>query len=147
MVGAGETGQRFVDPNHPYSADLDIFGKGSLFQLVCGARTSAGEATLASWLVNLRAKTRFEAAKPGLMNSGPNSTCGKIFSCSVKMFGPDFTPTFFGNGGRPTGCDSGLCAHRYMGPECATVMRWPDTSCRCSLSARSFWACCSRLRC
>ena len=63
--GAGETGQRFVDPNHPYSADLDIFGKGSLFQLVCGARTSAGEATLASWLVNLRPKTRFEAAKQG----------------------------------------------------------------------------------
>jgi hypothetical protein len=48
--GAGETGQRFVDPNHPYTGDLDIFGKGSLFQLVCGARTRAGEATLASWL-------------------------------------------------------------------------------------------------
>src|SRR5882672_10262576 len=25
-------GERFVDPHHPYTHDLDIFGKGSLFQ-------------------------------------------------------------------------------------------------------------------
>jgi hypothetical protein len=49
--GAGETGLRFLDPNHPYAGDLDIFGQGSLFQLVCAARTSAGEATLASWFL------------------------------------------------------------------------------------------------
>jgi hypothetical protein len=48
--GTGETGQRFLDPEHPYAADLDLFGNGSLFQLVCAARTTAGEATLASWL-------------------------------------------------------------------------------------------------
>jgi MutS-like protein len=49
--GTGETGLRFLDPNHPYAGDLDIFGNGSLFQLICAARTSAGEATLASWLL------------------------------------------------------------------------------------------------
>jgi hypothetical protein len=49
--GQGETGLRFLDPNHPYAGDLDIFGHGSLFQLVCGARTSAGESTLASWFL------------------------------------------------------------------------------------------------
>ena len=46
----GETGARFLDPTHPYAADLDLFGTGSLFQLLCTARTSGGEATLAAWL-------------------------------------------------------------------------------------------------
>jgi hypothetical protein len=48
--GFGEAGERFVNPDHPYSGDLDVFGHGSLFQLLNSARTSAGEETLASWL-------------------------------------------------------------------------------------------------
>ncbi len=48
--GTGEPGDRFRDPSHPYSEDLDIFGKGSLFQLLCTARTISGEQVLASWL-------------------------------------------------------------------------------------------------
>ena len=52
-TGFGETGARFEDPNHPYTGDLDVFGHGSLFQLLNSARTSAGEQTLASWLLHL----------------------------------------------------------------------------------------------
>lgn len=48
--GLGETGDRFSDPQHPYAADLDIFGRGSLFQLLSTARTRGGEARLAAWL-------------------------------------------------------------------------------------------------
>jgi hypothetical protein len=51
-AGTGETGDRFADPSHPYSRDLDLFGKGSLFELLCTARTRAGEETLASWLLS-----------------------------------------------------------------------------------------------
>src|ERR1019366_8851536 len=47
---AGESGERFLDPHHPYSGDLDIFGRSSLFQLLSTARTSGGEARLAAWL-------------------------------------------------------------------------------------------------
>jgi hypothetical protein len=50
-MGAGETGERFLDPEHPYAADLDLFGKGSLFERLCTARTRAGEETLARWLL------------------------------------------------------------------------------------------------
>ncbi|MGA8144722.1 MAG: hypothetical protein WB987_12600 [Candidatus Acidiferrales bacterium] len=50
-AGKGETGERFLDPGHPYSRDLDLFGKGSLFELLCDARTRAGEETLAKWLL------------------------------------------------------------------------------------------------
>jgi hypothetical protein len=46
----GESGERFLDPAHPYARDLDLFGKASLFELLCTARTRAGEETLANWL-------------------------------------------------------------------------------------------------
>lgn len=48
--GKGPTGDRFLDPAHPYAADLDLFGPGSVFQLLCQARTSRGEQVLADWL-------------------------------------------------------------------------------------------------
>ncbi len=48
--GRGEDGARFADENHPFAADLDLFGRGSLFQRINTARTLAGEATLAAWL-------------------------------------------------------------------------------------------------
>jgi hypothetical protein len=49
-AGTGESGERFADASHPYAADLDLFGRGSLFELLCTARTRAGEDTLAAWL-------------------------------------------------------------------------------------------------
>jgi hypothetical protein len=49
-TGQGETGERFRDEQHPYAEDLDLFGKGSLFQLLCTARTRAGQDMLARWL-------------------------------------------------------------------------------------------------
>jgi hypothetical protein len=50
-AGLGETGERFNDPHHPYAADLDLFGKSSLFELLSAARTRIGEETLAQWLL------------------------------------------------------------------------------------------------
>src|SRR5215471_13869399 len=49
-AGTGQTGEQFLDPSHPYARDLDLFGKGSLFELVSTARTRSGEETLARWL-------------------------------------------------------------------------------------------------
>ena len=48
--GTGPVGKRFADTDHLYAQDLDLFGGGSLFQLLCTARTQAGEETLAAWL-------------------------------------------------------------------------------------------------
>jgi hypothetical protein len=50
-TGKGVGGERFLDPAHPYAADLDLFGRGSVFELLCTARTQAGETTLARWLL------------------------------------------------------------------------------------------------
>ncbi|HEU4754022.1 MAG TPA: DNA mismatch repair protein MutS, partial [Armatimonadota bacterium] len=51
-AGHGNPGERFLEPEHPYAADLDLFGPGSLFELLCTARTRAGEETLAAWLLD-----------------------------------------------------------------------------------------------
>ncbi len=51
FAGRGPSGERFRDPEHPYADDLDLFGKAGLFELLCRARTAAGEATLAHWLL------------------------------------------------------------------------------------------------
>lgn len=49
--GEGESGERLDDLQHVYASDLDLFGHGSLFQLLCSARTRMGEETLAQWLL------------------------------------------------------------------------------------------------
>jgi hypothetical protein len=58
-AGTGNPGDSFRDEAHIYSEDLDVFGKGSLFELIDSARTAAGEQTLAEWL--LEAAGRDEA--------------------------------------------------------------------------------------
>jgi hypothetical protein len=50
-TGIGETGQRFAAPHHVYADDLDLFGPGSLFELLSAARTRIGEDRLARWLL------------------------------------------------------------------------------------------------
>jgi hypothetical protein len=49
-VGNGNPGTSFVDSSNLYVNDLDIFGVGSVFELLCTARTQAGQETLARWL-------------------------------------------------------------------------------------------------
>ena len=49
-VGTGDAGERFLEDDHLYAADLDLFGRGSLFELLSLARTRTGEETLAGWL-------------------------------------------------------------------------------------------------
>jgi hypothetical protein len=50
-AGKGATGERFLKASHPYAEDLDLFGHGSLFELLSRARTRVGEETLARWLL------------------------------------------------------------------------------------------------
>jgi hypothetical protein len=48
--GKGRTGDRFFDRDHPYARDLDLFGRGSLFELLDTTVSPWGAETLASWL-------------------------------------------------------------------------------------------------
>src|SRR3984957_11115143 len=51
-IGLGERGERFGATDHIYAADLDLFGRGSLFELLSRARTRMGEDALAHWLLS-----------------------------------------------------------------------------------------------
>jgi hypothetical protein len=48
-AGTARDGAPFLK-DHPYANDLDLFGPGSLFELLNTTRTEIGEATLADWL-------------------------------------------------------------------------------------------------
>lgn len=50
-AGKGSAGDNLRDAGHIYAEDLDVFGRGSLFELISTARTSAGEEALAAWLL------------------------------------------------------------------------------------------------
>ena len=45
-------GSIYEDDLHPYTSDLDIFGKGSLFEMINRSATVSGNAKLAGWLKN-----------------------------------------------------------------------------------------------
>jgi len=49
--GQGEAGDRYRVADHVYADDLDIFGKGSLYELLCTVRTVQAEEVLACWLL------------------------------------------------------------------------------------------------
>jgi hypothetical protein len=49
-------GAAYIDAAHPYSYDLDIFGKGSVYQSVCRAVTVGGASLLAGKLSSLTLK-------------------------------------------------------------------------------------------
>ena len=50
-AGSGEAGSQFIDNSHAYADDLDLFGDGSLFQLLSTAQTTTGTETLSGWLL------------------------------------------------------------------------------------------------
>jgi hypothetical protein len=45
-----DDGEEFVDPDHSYTSDLDIFGRLGLFQFLNRSATSLGKIRLADWL-------------------------------------------------------------------------------------------------
>ncbi len=55
-------GEHFVDPHHPFSHDLDIFGKASLFQYLNRCATKLGENRLAHDL------TKFQFGKKSVLH-------------------------------------------------------------------------------
>ena len=45
-----DPGHQFINQNHPYTSDLDIFGQHSIFQLLDRTTTESGKILLAEWL-------------------------------------------------------------------------------------------------
>ncbi len=69
----GETGDRFIDEQHLYARDLDLFGDASLFELLSSARTAVGEDTLACWLKAPAAPAIVRARQGAVMELSPRT--------------------------------------------------------------------------
>jgi Flp pilus assembly protein TadB len=70
-LGKGSPGTEFIDPHHPYAADLDLFGLGSLFELVNAAHTQIGRATLAAWLLEPASPEKIAARQEAIKELSP----------------------------------------------------------------------------
>ena len=70
-VGTGEPGDRFRDDDHVYANDLDLFGRGSLFELLSLARTRTGEDTLARWLTSRADAPEIQARQEAVEELSP----------------------------------------------------------------------------
>ncbi len=70
-AGKGSGGERFLDRTHPYAEDLDLFGKGSLFELLSIARTRVGEHTLAGWLLTSATPSVISARQEAVIELRP----------------------------------------------------------------------------
>jgi hypothetical protein len=72
--GTGEPGLRFLDEHHVYARDLDLFGAGSLFEMLCQARTRMGEEVLAAWLLAPASPETVAQRQEAVRELGPRLT-------------------------------------------------------------------------
>lgn len=62
-----DEGREFIDAGHPYSYDLDLFGRKSLFQALGRTCTHIGKQTLATWMQHhLTEKTAIETRQESI---------------------------------------------------------------------------------
>ena len=136
-IGSGEAGDRYLDPAHPYAQDLDLFGKGSLFELLCTARTHIGEETLARWLLAPRraAGSRRERNQAST-SCGPASTCAKISPSSPKRRAPASIPSRSPHGAKPRRCSLRQGLRILLlgaSPRSGCSARWPCSAWCCGV--------------
>jgi len=67
----GNTGERHLDPAHPYALHLDLFGRRSLFELLSQAQTTRGEERLAAWLLAPAAPDEVRARQAAVAELAP----------------------------------------------------------------------------
>lgn len=71
--GSGDAGSEFADDHHPYAGDFDLFGRGSLFELISIAVTTAGRRRLALWLKEPeQRRAEIESRQAAVLELRPN---------------------------------------------------------------------------
>ncbi|HKV48712.1 MAG TPA: hypothetical protein VJN69_11535 [Candidatus Acidoferrales bacterium] len=90
-----DTGSEFNDPEHFYATDLDLFGRGSLFQVLCSARTKIGRETLANWMKSPASEDELAARRTaiselrtdkGLRESLASAGKSSVSDCRAQTF-------------------------------------------------------------
>ncbi len=88
-------GDRFIDEDHFYSKDLDLFGRGSLYQLICSARTHIARETLAHWLKAPAKLEEIHARHEAISELRPRRELPELLAAAGPMQASDFRPEFF----------------------------------------------------
>ncbi len=81
-----DTGEQFMNPNHSYTADLDIFGQHSIFQLVNRTTTESGEILLSKWLSEPASNTEILERQTAIKELAQNLDWRQNFQASGMHF-------------------------------------------------------------
>lgn len=87
-------GDEFTDPDHFYSQDLDLFGRGSLYQLLCSARTHIARETLAGWMKALGELNEIHARQEAISELRWRRDLPELVAAAGPMQVKDFRPEF-----------------------------------------------------
>ncbi len=71
-AGHGLSGEQYREASHVYADDLDVFGKGSLFELIAITRTKPGQEMLAQWLLAPASAAEVSARQQAVGELAPN---------------------------------------------------------------------------
>jgi len=91
LLGAGDN---FIDQDHFYSKDLDLFGRGSIYQLVCSARTSVARQTLAFWMKVPAEPNEIRARQEAISELSSRRDLPESVATAGPMQASDFRPDF-----------------------------------------------------
>jgi hypothetical protein len=88
-------GDRFIDQDHFYSKDLDLFGQGSLSQILCSARTHIARETLAHWMKAPAKVEEIHARHEAISELRPRRELPELLATAGPMQVSDFRSEFF----------------------------------------------------
>jgi len=81
-----DPGLRYLDAQHPYAADLDVFGAHSLFQLLNRATTRLGHDWMAGWLLAPASPAEVKARQEAATELAPNVTWLQEWQARARHF-------------------------------------------------------------
>ena len=87
-------GDEFLDQDHLYAKDLDLFGRGSLYQLLCSARTQIGRQTLANWMTSPASVKEVQLRQAAISELRACRSLPELLVAAAPMQISDFRPGF-----------------------------------------------------
>ena len=78
-----DPGEKFINPDHPYTSDLDIFGQHSIFQLINRTSTESGALLLSEWLSEPARKTEIYERQEAIRELSPDLDWRQDFQASI----------------------------------------------------------------
>jgi MutS domain V len=81
-----DDGRRYADPAHPYTADLDVFGPHSLFQLLSRTTSRLGQDRLAGWLTAPAPPAEVQARQQAVAELAPDVAWRQNWQARARHF-------------------------------------------------------------